>query len=194
VSRPGTGGHEHREGRSRRGRPGPLQIVVADLLRRPGETRTVERSVALDDLRLSSAWVEPGDEVDVDLTLETILGGMTATGTVRAHWRGVCRRCLDPIEGDLEVEVREVFAQDPTDEDLHPIDVDRVDLEPVVREAVMLGLPLAPLCSPDCRGPAPDEFPTHVEGEPIEAEGEGEGQEAHHDPRWAALDDLRFEE
>ena len=170
----------------------PLQIVVADLLRRPGETRTVEQSVALDDLRLSAAWIEPGDPVDVDLTLESILGGMTATGAVRAHWHGVCRRCLEPIEGNLEVEVREVFAHDPTDEDIHPIDVDRIDLEPVVREAVLLGLPLAPLCSEDCKGPAPHEYPARVEGEP--APGDEEGAEGHRDPRWAALDELHFEE
>ena len=53
-----------------------------------------------------------------------------------------------------------------------------------------MDLPLAPLCGPDCRGPAPEDFPATVEGE---GAGEGEGDEPAGDPRWAALDELRFD-
>jgi uncharacterized protein len=61
-----------------------------------------------------------------------------------------------------------------------------VDLEPVVRDAALLNLPLAPLCRPDCAGPVPDALPVVVEGE-------GDDDAPARDPRWAALDELRLD-
>ena len=65
---------------------------------------------------------------------------------------------------------------------------DLVDLEPMVRDAVLLALPLAPLCAPECLGPAPEAFPAV----PLDDVEEPE-PEAAVDPRWAALDDLHFD-
>jgi uncharacterized protein len=177
-----------------RGR-GALGVIVADLLDRPGERRPVRTTVSLDDLQLSSSGVAPDADIEVDLVLEAVLGGrLTATGTVTAPWTGTCRRCLEPVEGILETEVREVFtepaAEDADDPDLLPIRGSEIDLEPVVREAVLLGLPLAPLCRPDCPGPDPEGTPVAVEGDdPSNGRDAARG-----DPRWAALDDLHFDE
>src|SRR5690606_40148714 len=41
-----------------------------------------------------------------------------------------------------------------------PIEGEEIDLAEVAREALLLALPLAPLCRDDCTGPAPDAFPT----------------------------------
>ncbi len=77
-----------------------------------------------------------------------------------------------------------MFADDPDSDDLLPIGGDHIELEPVVREAVLLSLPLAPLCGPECQGPDPGRFPTRT--------GEEEADQQR-DPRWDALDELRFD-
>ena len=62
--------------------------------------------------------------------------------------------------GVVDVEVSEVFEAEPADDaETYPLGGDRVDLEPMVRDAVLLALPLAPLCRDDCAGPDPDDHP-----------------------------------
>jgi uncharacterized protein len=178
-----------------------LLVNVAPLLGRAGHQRRVETSATFDDLRLSTAWVEPDAEVGVDLVLEAVLGGrLTVDGTVTARWVGECRRCLGPIHGELVAEVHEVFTEPDAvgsdDPDLLPLDGMQVDLEPVVREAVLLGLPIAPLCGDDCPGPAPDVAAVLPADAVVDASGDepAEGDDRPPDPRWAALDQLHFDE
>jgi uncharacterized protein len=167
----------------------PLVVAVADLRRQPGTRRRVERDAVLPGLAVTSAHVPDGEAVGVDLELEALSNGLVATGTVHVPWEGECRRCLRHVRGETEAEVREIFEPRPVEGETYPLADDTVDLEPLVRDAVLLALPLAPLCGPDCKGPAPDDFPTGVaEEEPAEA-----GDEVPSDPRWAALDALRFD-
>jgi uncharacterized protein len=135
---------------------------------------------------VATVW---GDEVGFVGVLESIEGGVCAEGVVTAHWRAECRRCLEPVEGTLRAEVREVFEAHPTEGETYPLASEELDLEPMVRDAVLLGLPLAPLCRQACAGPAPESFPTVVPG----AEVPDEAARRPRDPRWAALDELRFE-
>jgi uncharacterized protein len=135
--------------------------------------------------------------VHAALALESILdGGLTASGAVTAPWTGECRRCLREVQGQLRTEVREVFSQSPLtasgvaaptweDSETYPLAGDHVDLEPMVRDAVLLALPLAPLCEDGCLGPDPAGHPVAVEGD------EDEGPAG--DPRWAALRELKFD-
>jgi uncharacterized protein len=163
-----------------------LRIGVMELRRRPGTRRDVHISTSIPGLAITSAHVPDDAELVLDATLESVEGGaITLTGSVQVPWTAECRRCLDEVGGVLDVEVREVFELHPTD-DTFPIEGDEVDLEPVVRDAALLNLPLAPLCGPDCRGPAPDELPVVVEGEAP--------AEPAVDPRWAALDELRLDQ
>ena len=163
----------------------PLQVGVSELLRHPGTRRPFHTDVVLDGLAVSTARVPDGAPVHVDLVLESLSSALTATGTVRVAWEGACRRCLDPVEGETEADVTaEVFERRPTEGETYPLVGEQIDLEPLVRDAVLLALPLAPLCADDCLGPAPEEFPT---GAPVDGE-------APRDPRWAALDDLSFED
>jgi uncharacterized protein len=163
----------------------PLQIGVADLLAQPGTRRTSRGAAVLDGLATSAARVPDGEEIGFEVTLEAIGGGaVTASGTVSAPWSGTCRRCLEPVEGIAEVEVREVFEPHPTEGETYPLRGEQIDLEPMVRDAVLLALPLAPLCRDDCRGPSPDQYPT----------GSQTDEAAPIDPRWAALSQLEFDE
>ena len=140
------------------------------------------------ELALSSASVPDGAEVVLDGELESISEGIVLTGTVTAPWTGECRRCLRSTSGVLEADVREIFETHPTEGDTWPLRADQIDLGPVIHEAVLLDLPLAPLCGDDCAGPAPDAFPAVVAGASVE--DEDEPVEPTKDPRWAALDDL----
>lgn len=170
-----------------------LRIGVMELRRRPGTQREVHVATPLPGLAITSAHVPEGADVVVDGTLEAIEGGVTLSGTVTAPWTGECRRCLDPVVGTLEVRLSEVFEPHPVDGDTYLLEGDEVDLEPVVRDGVLLHLPLAPLCRPDCPGPAPDVFPAIVEGEDTDLADEAAPPEPPSDPRWAALDQLKFD-
>lgn len=139
-------------------------------------------------LGLSSAGVPDGDDVTIDGVVESIPGGIALDGTVTASWVGECRRCLNEVEGTSTVTVREIFETDPTDGETWPLAGDQIDLGPLMHDTVLLNLPLAPLCSAACRGPAPELFPAII--------GERNPSidriaEPASDPRWAALDELR---
>jgi uncharacterized protein len=131
--------------------------------------------------------VPAGAEAEVDVTLTPFEGGVDVAGTVRAPWAGICRRCAEPVAGELSVSVRERFG-DPgsgttADEDFYPIVDDEVDLGPMVRDALVLELPMAPLCREDCAGLCPQCGANRNEG-PCACV-------APRDPRWANLDVLR---
>lgn len=183
-------------------RPGALLVGVTELLRRPGTRREVRREIDSPGYAVAGSTVPPGATIDVDLVVESTAdpGTLTVTGSVRAPWVGECRRCLEPVEGALEVDLREVFSRTPRsmgdDEEVWPVEGDEIDLAEVVADALLLALPLAPLCGPDCKGPAPDDLPVTVEGDADggDALDDRDGpDEPRRDPRWAALDDLRFD-
>lgn len=167
-----------------------LRVGVMELRRRPGTQRDVHLATLLPGLAISSAHVPDAAEVLVDGVLEAIEGAITISGTVTAPWVGDCRRCLDPVEGVIEATLSEVFEANPVEGETYPLEGDEVDLERVVRDAVLLSLPLAPLCRADCVGPAPETFPAVVEGEGDDA---GNDDEPPRDPRWAALEGLTFD-
>lgn len=176
--------------------PRPLVVGVAELQRQPGVQRDLERDAVLPGLAVAGSEVPDGAPVVVDVVLESLSDGtLTATGEVRAPFVGECRRCLTPVEGEVAAPVREVFEAHPTEGETYPLEGDHVDLEPMARDAVLLALPLAPLCRPDCPGPDPEAFPVAVGDEPGTPgdvdEGDGDGGSPR-DPRWAALDALRL--
>ncbi len=170
-----------------------LLVDAGEALRHPGTRRPLRRDVVLDDLGLSSARVPEDGLIILDLEVEAVGADVVVTGSVRAPWEGACRRCLEPVTGTLELAVREIFEHRPTEGQTYPIeDEDQLDLEPLVREAVLLSLPLSPLCSESCAGPDPERFPAAVEAEgPDEGEEDAAPAEPPRDPRWAALDQLR---
>jgi uncharacterized protein len=133
-----------------------LTVGVADLLRRPGNRRREHFEAVLDGLEVSGSRVPEGKPVVLDLELQSVNEGIVAHGTIAAPWVGECRRCLRPVEGDIVAEVTEIFEGQPVEGETRALEVDRIDLEPLARETVLLELPLAPLCREDCAGLCPE--------------------------------------
>jgi uncharacterized protein len=162
---------------------GPFVVPVAELQRQVGKRLEVDRSGVVDDLVCSGSAVVDGAECRIEGVLESILGGVSVRATVSAPWEGSCRRCLAPARGTVRVAVRELFTRGGDPEETYPLADDRVDLEPLVHDAVLLELPVAPLCRDDCAGLCPT-CGAELDVAPC-------GCEPPADPRWAALDVLR---
>lgn len=166
----------------------PLVLDIHSLGRRPGSMQTVRRVVgAPSRIGLDLVAIEQGAELELDLRLESVVEGVLVSGTVAGTAQGECSRCLDPLSAEVTVDVTELFAypdsatDESTDADeVHRIVDDLVDLEPVVVDAVGLGLPLQPVCREDCPGLCPGC------GEQLAVLEPGHRHETL-DPRWAAL-------
>lgn len=166
-----------------------LVVPIGEVTRRTGTRQKFVVRTMLVAPTVAGILVPDAEPVTGELELESVLDGIVITGTLVAPWVGECRRCLDPIHGTVAIPVRELFESHATPGDSYPIDGDDIDLNPLVRDAVLLALPLSPLCRDDCPGPDPVRFPTVVED--IEADWPAAPRT---DDRWAALSELRFED
>ncbi len=156
--RPAEGGSRSDRARPpRRGRP--FVLNVRSLRARPGTRQEVNLEGTLPGMFVSSARVPDDAAVRFDGYVESTLGGVTVAGEVTGPWTGVCRRCLEEASGELVAQVREL-CRDPREaageeDEPYPVGHDELDLQPIVRDACILELPLAPLCSDSCLGLCP---------------------------------------
>jgi uncharacterized protein len=157
-------------------------VPVADLLRHPGQRKRVELRGPLERVAVTGSAVEGG--ATADLTLESAGStAIVASGTVTAEWSGECRRCLGSAAGTVTAHVRELFERGSDGEETYPLEGAEIDVEPLVRDAVLLELPLAPLCREACQGLCP------VCGANRSDDDCGHKPDTR-DPRWAALDEI----
>ena len=129
-----------------------LRIPLAAALRHPGNARPVAVSAELDGLSGVAAEITAGSPVAVDLLLERVPEGIVVRGTLDATWSAACSRCIEPVGGEISVHVDELFELNPLEGETYKLDEDVIDLEPMVRDALLLELPLAPLCDAECAG------------------------------------------
>lgn len=154
-------------------------------------TRTVQLP---DDFGTDVIAIKAGSPVEVDVRLESVMEGVLVTGTVHGTATGACVRCLDPASVEVEGTFQELFAYadraahhhevgvDSDEDDVYELVGDLVDLEPVLRDAVIPTLPFQPVCRDDCPGLC-SECGARLADDP----------EHHHeviDPRWSALSGL----
>lgn len=174
-------------------------LDTRELGRRPGSQRLVSFTAeAPAELGIEILGVPEGSQVGFDLRLEAVMEGVLVTGTASAELEGECARCLEAIEDDLTIDIQELYLYDDSregsaqsrdssgddeDDDVSRTEGDLIDLEPVLRNAVVLALPFQPLCQDDCPGLCAEcgarlvDDPDHGHDEPV-------------DPRWAALKDV----
>jgi uncharacterized metal-binding protein YceD (DUF177 family) len=154
-SRPGATSHD-----VRRPAANPWRLDLRGLGRRAGSMQEVERTLpAPADWRVELMGVPEGGDVHVRLRLEAVMEGVLVTGDLDVPVVGSCARCLEPIEDTLHFDVQELYAYEGStteatseEDEVRRIDGDFLDLEPLARDTVVLNLPLAPVCTPDCAG------------------------------------------
>lgn len=133
--------------------------------------------------------------------MESVMEGVLVTGTVTVPLAGECVRCLEPLAWDAEADFQELYAYpdalsgfadrvppaaadaDAADEETLTLRDDLIELEPVLRDAVVLSLPLQPVCREDCPGLCP-------ECGALLARDPGHHHDDAADVRWAALREL----
>ncbi len=168
----------------------PWVFDTRALGRRPGTLRSVRIAAPVQEpMGLDVVAVPPGSDVDLDLRFEAVAEGVLVSGTAAATAVGQCARCLIDLTEPVIARIRELYAYPDSataatteDDEIARLVDDLVDLEPVVHDEVVLALPMAPLCRPDCPGLC-------VEcGERFDDLEPGHSHEIL-DPRWAALRD-----
>ncbi|MDO5634674.1 MAG: YceD family protein [Micrococcus sp.] len=175
----------------RRTRPddsSPWVIAVKDLAHSAGLQREITDTwPAPQGLSTPVLGVEPGAPVDVELRLESVHEGVLVTGTADLDLTGECSRCLDPLQVGLTADLQELFLTDvpahADEQEQALVVLDTIDLEPVLRDAVVTALPFQPVCKDDCAGLCAD-CGIRLEDAPA-----GHAHERV-DPRWAALAEI----
>ena len=163
-----------------------LTISVAEILGQPGAYRDIHLVKPLPGVRTALARVQ--NDLDAQLRAESVVEGILVTGDVKGAAVLQCARCLKQLPSGVEVEVCELYYgpghTPPEDEDAYSVKGVEIDLEPMLRDAVALALPLNPLCAADCKGMCSrcGQDLNRKDCDCTEEEG---------DPRWAALDALR---
>jgi uncharacterized protein len=135
-------------------------------------------------LENSFVRVDERAPLELDLRLESLASGIVASGRIRGRWVADCSRCLTPIEQEFDLRLREVFEEDPVEDETYPLHNDEIDLDQPVRDLVVPDLPIVPLCDPECRGLCP-QCGADRNDAPCSCEERS-------DPRWDALGDLRL--
>jgi uncharacterized protein len=162
----------------------PYAVSVIDIVHRPGEMREKSIEVTVDDeMGNAVIGVRKGATLDIEVRLEALHDGILVSGEVDTVAEGECVRCLIDVKLPVEVEFQELFAYSFDEAFDYTVQDDHVDLEPLVRDAVVLSLPFQPVCQEDCLGLCP-ECGVRLLDNP------GHEHEAPVDPRWAALADL----
>jgi uncharacterized protein len=159
----------------------PYTVSVIDIVHRPGEMR--EKSIdgtADEDMGNAVIAVRKGAEVNIEARLESLHDGILVSGDVETVAEGECVRCLIDVSIPVEVVFQELFAYSVDEAFDYTVFDDHVDLEPLVRDAVVLSLPFQPVCQEDCLGLCP-ECGVRLLDNP------GHEHEAPIDSRWAAL-------
>jgi uncharacterized metal-binding protein YceD (DUF177 family) len=145
---------------ARRPARNPWVVELRELGRRAGSMQELDRELpAPAGWKVELIGVPEGAPVQLHLRLESVMEGVLVSGEVTVPLVGSCARCLEPIEDSLDLDVQELFAYEGStteatseEDEVRLVTGERIDLEPMVRDAVVLSLPLAPVCDEGCSG------------------------------------------
>jgi uncharacterized protein len=159
----------------------PFTVAVKDLMNQPGEMREHTLDImALEQYGSGVAVVLEGSPVGLELRLEGLHEGILVTGEIHSTATASCVRCLDTFSFDHQVDFQELFAYSGREPDSYTVDHDALELESVIRDAVVLDLPFQPVCKPQCFGLDP------ATGEKRDVPA-SEAPSDDIDPRWQEL-------
>lgn len=173
----------------------PYVVSIIDLPRTEGAQRDLHTELpAPVDCGVPLIGVPEGEPIDVDLQLQSVSEGVLVQGQLHTTAYGQCARCLRDIARPMDEMVAELIFYpesrkalldegDEEAEDMPVIVDDQIDMEPIVRDCLVLAMPLSPLCRPDCLGLCSEC------GQPWEDLPDDHTHEVF-DPRFSALDAL----
>jgi len=135
-----------------------LEIEIADLVMRPGATMQIMSSQAIPGLRAALGGVEDHDPVDVTLSACNLVEGVEVTGEISGTLKLSCSRCLVDFEKEFASQVKETFwfeAGRASEGEGYEIQGTVIDLEPMLRDVIVLSIPVHPVHAEDCKGLCP---------------------------------------
>ncbi len=160
-----------------------IELDVRDLVGQPGASRAVRVAEHVPGLATPLATVPEERPVGAELLLESVVEGVLVSGPIEGVMTMHCARCLKPFETQFHLPVQELFAFGASpDDDEYPLVEGFLDLEPMIRDAVVLAMPFSPLCREDCLG-----LCARCGGDRNLGECACEPES---DPRWSVLRDL----
>lgn len=148
-----------------------LRFDVADLLTQPAARRALDLR---EELELVGSAARVDGPVTLALITECIPDGLVVLGRISGTWHAQCSEGLEDLDREFAFDVRELFETDPVEGETYPIEGSEIDLEQLVRDTVLVELPLVPTCGadhPELRAALDDD---------------------RTDPRWAPLADLQL--
>lgn len=164
----------------------PLLINIIEMTRRAGTLKDIEITIPVSTFDFADKRLNDETEIHIALQLESINGGIIVQGTVTGQSHLLCGRCLRDIDYANVASIDEMYQRVPDNPDAYPIEGESLDLQPMVREMVLLSLPDTPLCKVDCPGLCP-QCGADLQSAPCSC------QTQRLDERWAILDQLREE-
>ena len=164
----------------------PLLINIIEMTRRAGTLKDIEITIPVSTFDFADKRLNDETEIHIALQLESINGGIIVHGTVMGQSHLLCGRCLRDIDYANVASIDEMYQRVPDNPDAYPIEGESLDLQPMVREMVLLSLPDTPLCKVDCPGLCP-QCGADLQSAPCSC------QTQRLDERWAILDQLREE-
>jgi uncharacterized protein len=178
---------------------GAFLLNTHELPRRAGEMKEYQLDIdAPFRIGVPLIGIPEGDLIELDVRCESVTEGILVTADIYGVAIGECIRCLDPVELEVDRKIQELYRYEPTDDkgkksrrkdeevdDLEEDEVlyvegEQVNLEIPILDAIILALPVNPLCDEDCLGLCPD----------CGEKWENLPEEHHHaviDARWAGL-------
>jgi uncharacterized protein len=133
----------------------PLLVNVSELLRRPGNEKTLALVLHPIDLDIDEPRINVEHELRAALHLQSLTDGVVVTGSLDVPWHDTCRRCLGDIDTTTVATIRELYQEHVTNDDAFPIVGDQVNLQSMLRQVALLELPIAALCDDNCAGLCP---------------------------------------
>lgn len=164
----------------------PFVVNAAELIRRPGNRKMLNLAGPITSLIVAEVRIPEDEDVELDVTIDSMADGLTVEGRLKSRWVAECRRCLAEAGKPIVLPVRELFQSEPIAEDAYTFEGAQLDLEPMIRDLLLLELPLAPLCRDDCAGLCPvcgvnrNDTDCGHDGKPTDA-------------RWSALEGLKLQ-
>ena len=146
--------------------PRPSHDLVTDLAKIPAHGLMLDTDIPASELELAQEEEQlVAGPVRVQGRLTKIASEQVYfDGRLEGAFEGECSRCLDPVCEDFKVEAQAVFVPESfhgggedgdiltDDPDLYTHDGVRLDLYPLVRDQVVLALPVQLLCREECVG------------------------------------------